>query len=180
MPSFVLPDAHGIPHRSGDCMGENGLLVVFACNHCPFVVHLADSLGKKALEWMDAGVRTLAIVSNDLEAYPQDGPEAMIAFAKRHGWEFPYLLDETQDVALAFGAACTPDFFLFDASGRLRYSGQFDDTRPKSDVPATGAVLHDEVTRMLEGSPTSPVWAPASGCSIKWKPDKQPLWWNLG
>lgn len=179
MPSFELPDAQGNFHRSDQCMGEAGLLVVFACNHCPFVVHLADSLGENAREWAQIGVATVALVSNDLVSYPQDGPELMLSFARRHQWEFPYLLDESQEIALAFGAACTPDFFLFDAAGRLHYSGQYDATRPRSCEAPDGADLHRAVLRMIAGE-VAMHGVPASGCSIKWKPENQPGWWNAG
>lgn len=179
MPSFTLPDAWGKPHASADLAGPGGLLVVFACNHCPYVVHLAGCLGRLAREWRALGVETVAITSNDLAAYPQDGPEPMKDFARAHGWDFPYLLDESQAVALAFGAACTPDFFLFDDCGRLAYAGQFDSTRPKSGTPPDGSDLDAALRRMRAGAPPQP-GRPASGCSIKWKPDRQPAWWNTG
>lgn len=179
MPAFALPDAWGDVHVSERLSGPKGCLVVFACNHCPYVVHLADVLGVMAAEYLGAGVATVAIVSNDLEAYPQDGPEPMKAFAAAHGWAFPYLIDETQEVALAFGAACTPDFFLFDAGGCLAYAGQFDGTRPSSKESPDGLDLREAVRRMLSGD-AMPDGVPASGCSIKWKPGKQPEWWNKG
>lgn len=179
LPPFDLPDAWGKWHASVDRMGTTGLLVVFACNHCPYVVHLADRLGQKAREWAAWGVETVAIVSNDLDRYPQDGPEAMKDFSQRHGWDFPYLIDATQDVALAFGAACTPDFFLFAVDGRLVYAGQFDDTRPSRGAMADGSDLDRAVRLMRSGQPCQP-GRPASGCNIKWKADKQPRWWNAG
>jgi hypothetical protein len=129
---------------------------------------------------MQDGIGTVAIVSNDLERYPQDGPAFMQPFAADHGWDFPYLIDESQDVALAYGAACTPDFFLFDAALRLAYAGQFDDTRPRSGLTAHGGDLREAARRMLEGEAPLARPYPSSGCNIKWKPGKQPDWWNVG
>jgi peroxiredoxin len=179
MPVFALPDAWGGMHSSGELLGEKGVLVVFVCNHCPYVVHLADVLGEMAAELLEMGVATVAINPNDLEAYPQDGPEPMKEFAAAHGWAFPYLIDGTQQVALAYGAACTPDFFLFDGGGRLAYAGQFDATRPRSGQPADGGDLREAARRMLSGEVIADA-VPASGCSIKWKPGNQPEWWNKG
>lgn len=173
-PDFALPDADGNTITLAQAQGENGLLVVFACNHCPFVVHLADLLGEYAREIAVLGVNTVAINSNDLEKYPQDGPEPMKTFARDRRWEFPYLIDESQEIAKAYGAACTPDFFLFDSAGRLFYAGQFDDTRPRSgDVPH-GGDLREAVRRMLAGESLLPRPYPSSGCNIKWKPGNEP------
>lgn len=131
-PEFSLPDADGKMVARAEVAGVGGLLVMFACNHCPFVIHLADAVGEFAREIAAQSVTTVAINSNDLEKYPQDGPEPMKAFATERGWDFPYLLDESQQVAHAYGAVCTPDFFLFNSSGKLFYAGQFDDSRPRS------------------------------------------------
>lgn len=179
MPRFRLPDATGKMHSSEDCLGQHGLLVVFACNHCPFVIHLAEKLGEKVRGWSERGVAAVAITSNDLEAYPQDGPEPMLEFAKEYHWEFPYLIDESQEVALAYGAACTPDFFLFDPEGKLFYAGQFDQTRPNSGKAPDGHDLEEAVSALLAGK-EAPRGVPASGCSIKWKEANQPQWWNAG
>jgi|LakMenEpi03Aug12_release.lakeMendotaPanAssembly.Ray.scaffolds.fasta_scaffold295606_2 peroxiredoxin len=179
-PGFSLPDAAGKIFTPSDCAGSAGLLVVFACNHCPFVIHLADALGEMAHEIAGLGVGTVAINSNDVVNYPQDGAEHMPAFAVRHGWTFPYLLDSTQETAIAYGAACTPDFFLFDAAGKLVYAGQFDDTRPRSDRPVHGGDLREAVRRLVAGEGPMPRQYPSSGCSIKWMPGKQPGWWNCG
>lgn len=179
-PDFCLPDAAGAPVSKAQATGPGGLLVVFACNHCPFVVHLATELGNMAREISSLGVGTVAIVSNDLDAYPQDGPAAMPAFAEAHGWDFPYLVDADQSVALAYGAACTPDFFLFDAAGCLFYAGQFDATRPRSGRQPDGADLRDAVRRMTSGEPPPEQPFPSSGCNIKWPPGRQPAWWNVG
>jgi peroxiredoxin len=173
-PDFTLSDLSGVPHRPDTlATGKRGLLVVFACNHCPYVIHLADALGRFAAEIAEKGIATVAIASNDIERYPQDGPDRMTAFAEAHGWEFPYLHDATQEVAHAYAAACTPDFYLFDAGLRLVYAGQFDDSRPgKGD--ATGSDLARAVANLLEGRDTPSPWYPSSGCNIKWRPGNEP------
>jgi peroxiredoxin len=173
-PDFSLPDADGRIFTRSEVAGSRGLLVVFACNHCPFVVHLADSLGKFASEIATQGVNTVAINSNDLERYPQDGPEPMKVFAAERGWEFPYLLDETQETAKAHGAVCTPDFFLFDADGKLFYTGQYDDSRPRGGLEPHGGDLREAVRRLLDGEEPLARPYPSSGCNIKWKPGNEP------
>jgi peroxiredoxin len=177
-PGFQLPDAAGMLHDLHQVRGNGGLLVVFACNHCPYVIHLAAALGNLAAEIEAEGVNTVAISPNDIERYPADGPQHMPGFAAAHGWHFPYLLDESQEVAKAYGAACTPDFFLFDHELRLYYAGQFDDSRPKSGTAATGADLRAAVTAMLAGEepPARPM--PSSGCNIKWKPGSEPPYFS--
>ncbi len=179
-PSFRLPDADGRMHALEELKGPAGTLVVFVCNHCPYVIHLAKPLQALAAEMAGHGITTVAITSNDVDAYPQDGPEHMKTFVREHGWTFPYLYDESQDVALAYGAACTPDFFLFNGQGGLFYTGQFDDSRPKNGKPADGRDLRDAIERLLacEGPPDGVF--PSSGCNIKWKPGRQPAWWDSG
>ncbi|MEI7911981.1 MAG: thioredoxin family protein [Verrucomicrobiota bacterium] len=179
-PDFSLRDADGNIVRRDEAAGPRGLLVVFACNHCPYVVHVADALGTlcRDLKTMDVG--TVAINSNDIALYPQDAAQPMKSFAAEHGWTFPYLLDETQEVAKAYGAACTPDFFLFDGAMRLFYAGQFDESRPHSGKSAQGGDLREALRRMLSGEPPPAAPRPASGCNIKWKPGNQPPWWNAG
>lgn len=179
-PDFSLPDAGGGSHTREQVMGPAGLLVVFACNHCPFVIHLADALGDLAREIAGSGVHTVAINPNDVERYPQDAAELMPAFAAEHGWDFPYLIDESQKTALAYGAACTPDFFLFDGLGRLFYAGQFDHSRPNSGVMADGGDLREAVRRMVNHEEPLVRPYPSSGCNIKWKPGRQPEWWDSG
>lgn len=169
-PDFALPDADGEIVTRTDAAGERGLLVVFACNHCPFVIHLADALGDFAREITAQGVNTVAINSNDIEKYPRDGPEEMKVFAAKRRWEFPYLIDASQEVAKAYGAECTPDFFLFDGSGSLFYAGQFDDSRPRGGQQAHGGDLREAVRRMLGGEAPLARPYPSSGCNIKWKP----------
>ncbi len=169
-PEFSLPDVFGKIVTRTDAAGPRGLLVVFACNHCPFVIHLADALGDFAREVSAQGVKTVAINSNDLEKYPQDGPEPMQVFAAERRWEFPYLIDSSQEVAKAYGAECTPDFFLFDGSESLFYAGQFDDSRPRGGLQAHGGDLREAVRRMLAGEAPLARPYPSSGCNIKWKP----------
>ena len=178
-PDFSLPDADGQLHSLEELSGNRGTLLVFACNHCPYVIHLARALGELALKSADYGVRTIVINSNDLDAYPQDGPEFMKSFAAENGWDFPYLIDESQEVAKAYGAACTPDFFLFDADLALYYAGQFDDSRPKNGSVATGADLQAAITALLAGEPAAATSYPSSGCNIKWKPGQEPQWYPL-
>jgi len=173
-PDFALPDPAGVLHRPATLVaGKHGLLVVFACNHCPYVVHLAGALGRLAGEIAEKGIATVAIASNDVARYPQDGPDRMPAFAEAHGWHFPYLHDATQEVAHAYAAACTPDFYLFDAGFRLVYAGQFDDSRPGKGSP-TGSDLARAVANLLEGRETPPPWYPSTGCNIKWRPGNEP------
>ena len=180
LPDIALPDFSGNLVTRAQVAGPQGLLVVFVCNHCPYVVHLADALGRLAREIKLAGVGTVAINSNDAEKHPQDCPALMADFARAHGWNFPYLVDESQQSALAYGAACTPDFFLCDASGNLFYAGQFDDTRPRSGEAAHGGDLREAVRRMIAGEAPLERPYPSSGCNIKWKPGNQPEWWNAG
>jgi peroxiredoxin len=177
-PAFHLPDAGGRLWSRDEVRGRNGLLVVFACNHCPYVIHLADALGAFAREISDQGVNTVAIMPNDFEKYPDDAPELMESFAAEHGWDFPYLLDESQEVAKAYSAACTPDFFLFDRDLKLAYAGQFDDSRPRSGLEAHGGDLGEAVRRMLAGEAPMARPYPSSGCNIKWKPGNEPEWFS--
>lgn len=177
-PDFSLPDADGRVVSYTDAAGPKGLLVVFACNHCPFVIHLADALGDLAREILPQGVHTVAINSNDTERYAEDAPVLMSAFAATHRWDFPYLVDESQAVAKAYAAACTPDFFLISGQGRLFYAGQFDDSRPRSGQAAHGGDLREAVRRMLAGEQPLARPYPSSGCNIKWKKGNEPEWWE--
>jgi peroxiredoxin len=180
VPDFTLPDSSGSLISRDSAAGPKGLLIVFACNHCPFVIHLARALGDVAREVAAQGVGTVAINSNDTQKYPQDAPELMAGFASQQGWDFPYLVDESQEVAKSFGAACTPDFFLCDSAGKLFYAGQFDDSRPRSGLDAHGGDLLEAVRRMLDGEEPLARPYPSSGCNIKWKPGNQPEWWDSG
>lgn len=166
-PEFRLPDAAGNEHASTDFAGTP-LLVMFICNHCPYVKHIADVLGTRTAQWMAAGVAVVGINSNDVENYPEDRPELMQLEAIERGYTFPYLFDETQAVARAFDAQCTPDFFLYDADHRLVYRGQFDDARPGNEAPVTGDDLDAAVTALLAGA-NVPQQLPSVGCNIKWK-----------
>jgi peroxiredoxin len=173
-PDFSLPDYDGRQHALQDMAAAPALLVAFICNHCPFVRHLRNEFAAFAREYRARGLAVVAINSNDLDAYPQDGPDAMRAEAAEFGYEFPYLVDATQAVAKAYHAACTPDFFLFDAQRRLVYRGQFDDSRPGNGRPVTGADLRAAVDRTLAGDVPSPDQSPSLGCNIKWRPGNEP------
>ncbi len=176
-PQFDLPDGSGQRrYRLTELLsGRDGLVVVFACNHCPFVKHLALHLGEFAADFAQRNIGFVAISSNDALAYPQDGPAEMVRFAEAHGWDFPYLYDERQDVAKSFFAACTPDFFLFNGKGELCYTGQYDGSRPGNASPVTGAELRAAIESTLRGVRIDPRRSrPSSGCNIKWKKGGEP------
>lgn len=174
-PVFSLPDATGTEVSLEDLIsGRNGILVAFVCNHCPFVVHLASALGSFAGEISEQGIATVAISSNDVANYPADSPDKMIEFATENNWKFPYLYDESQAVAKAYAAACTPDFYLFDSQLELTYAGQFDESRPGRGGEVTGDDLRNAVSDLLEGRSTAKPWYPSTGCNIKWKPGEAP------
>lgn len=154
--------------------GSPGLLVMFICNHCPFVKHVADELARLGAEYQAKGISVVAISSNNVEEYPADSPEQMVAEAEARGYTFPYLYDETQEVAKAYQAACTPDFFVFDQDRRLYYRGQLDASRPESGVPVTGADLRGALDALLAGKPAPEKQTPSIGCNIKWKPGGEP------
>jgi peroxiredoxin len=178
VPELELPDAAGTRHGTKDVADAPGLLVAFVCNHCPYVIHVAKDLGRLAGDWMAQGLAVLAVNSNDAGSYPADAPDRMPAFAAANGWTFPYLVDETQEVALAYRAACTPDFFLFDGDRRLAYRGRLDASRPNSGVPVTGDELGAAVDAVLHGSPAPTDQLPSMGCNIKWKAGNQPDWFG--
>lgn len=174
-PEFSLPDGNGETHSLESLLaGKNGLIVAFVCNHCPFVVHLAESFGQFAAEMAAKGIQTVAINANDVENYPADAPDKMVEFASANGWNFPYLYDESQSVAKAYAAACTPDFYLFDAEGKLTYAGQYDDSRPGRGGEISGTDLRGAVQDLLSENPTAEPWYPSTGCNIKWKPGGAP------
>ena len=177
-PDFALPDFDGRRHALGDFAAAPALLVVFICSHCPFVRHLRSGLAAFAREYQPRGLAVIAINSNDIAAYPQDGPDAMRAEAAELGYVFPYLLDESQSVAKAYRAACTPDFFLFDGNRRLVYRGQFDDSRPGNDRPVTGADLRAAADAVLAGRAPADEQFPSLGCNIKWRPGNAPAWYG--
>ncbi len=177
-PPFRLPDTHGKLISRDDFQEAKGLLVIFMCNHCPYVIHLRQALAAFALEYQPKGLAVVGINSNDAANYPDDSPEKMAVEAADAGYTFPYLFDETQAVAKAYQAACTPDFFLFENSGhgdmKLAYRGQFDDSRPNSDVPVTGRDLRSAVDALLANHPIAADQKPSMGCNIKWKPGQEP------
>lgn len=172
-PEFNLPNIDGQMVSSADFAGRP-LLVMFICNHCPFVVHVREALSAFAREYREKGIGIVAISSNSVRSHPMDGPEQMRAEHARAGYTFPYLYDESQDVAKAYRAACTPDFFLFDKSHKLVYRGQFDDSRPQSGIPVTGADLRRACDALLAGDPIVPNQKPSIGCNIKWHPGQEP------
>jgi peroxiredoxin len=167
-PAFRVADLDGRVRTLEDFAGERGLLVAFICNHCPFVKHMRSEFARFAREYQPRGIAVVAINANDVESYPQDGPAGMAEEARGAGYTFPYLLDETQAVAKAYHAACTPDLFLFDGDRKLVYRGQFDDSRPGRGTP-TGADLRAACDALLAGTAISPQQKPSIGCNIKWK-----------
>jgi peroxiredoxin len=175
-PDFCLPDAAAGGKEVGlsDFAAAPALLVAFLCNHCPFVQHVAGELAALSRDLPASGVAMVAISSNDVAAYPADSPEAMAEEAARQGWAFPYLYDESQAVAQAYRAACTPDFFLFDADRKLVYRGQLDASRPGNGLPVTGSDLRAAVDAVLAGRPCPEDQRPSLGCNIKWKPGNEP------
>ena len=173
-PDFSLPNVDGKTVSLADFQGKNGLLVVFMCNHCPFVIHVRPHLAAFAKEYAAKGLGIVGISSNDVTEYPQDGPEAMKAEHASAGYVFPYLYDATQSVAKAYRAACTPDFFLFDRDHRLVYRGQFDSSRPKTDIPVTGSDLRAAADALLAGMPIVADQMPSIGCNIKWEAGSEP------
>jgi thiol-disulfide isomerase/thioredoxin len=148
------------------------------CNHCPFVKHIASELARLAKEYQDRGVAIVGINSNDVDSYPEDSPDQMRHEVEQRGYTFPYLYDETQEVAKAYRAACTPDFFLFDKQQRLVYRGQLDSSRPGSDIPLTGEDLRAALDEVLEERPVSQDQKPSIGCNIKWKDGSEPDYFN--
>jgi thiol-disulfide isomerase/thioredoxin len=179
VPEFQLKDAvSGDQVTGGDFAGRPALLVMFICNHCPFVKHVLEELGRLGADYLPEGVGIVAINSNDVRLYPQDGPERMRELARREGWGFPFLLDEEQEVAKAFRAACTPDFFLFDGDGRLAYRGQLDDSRPGNGRPVTGRDLRAALDAVLDGRAVSKPQVPSVGCNIKWTPGNEPEYYG--
>ncbi|WP_394749885.1 thioredoxin family protein [Spongiimicrobium salis] len=149
--------------------GEKGTLVAFICNHCPFVIHINPEFSSLAKTYQEQGIGVIAISSNDVENYPQDAPHLMKEVAQQEGYTFPYLYDETQEVARSYDAACTPDFYLFDKDLTLVYRGQLDDSRPGNGIPVTGMDLRKAMDALLHGTPVSNEQKPSIGCNIKWK-----------
>lgn len=166
-PDFLLPDTRTNTQVDREDFNGNPLLVVFMCNHCPFVVHLLESLAERTQKFSEQGVSCVAISANDVQSYPQDGPEKMAELAKQYDFSFPYLYDESQTVAKAFAAVCTPEFYLFDENHALYYHGQWDSTRPGQGV-ANGEDVATAVAHLLDDKPAPNEVRAAVGCSIKW------------
>ena len=173
-PPFRLPDTQGRLISLGDFAHAPALLVIFMCNHCPYVKHLRGALADFAREYQKKGLAIVAINANDAEKYPGDSPEKMVDEVAEAGYVFPYLYDETQAVAKAYRAACTPDFFLFDKHAKLVYRGQFDDSRPGNAAPVTGKDLRTAVDAVLAGKTPEAEQTPSLGCNIKWKAGQEP------
>lgn len=174
-PAFSLPDvSSGRTVTIDELKGSRALLVMFICNHCPFVKHIRAGIAKLASDYRPRGVAVVAISSNDPHRYPEDGPAEMAREVIAAEYTFPYLFDEQQDVAKAYRAACTPDFFLFDSGRRLIYRGQFDDSRPGNGLPVTGEDLRDAIDAVLEGRQVPPDQYPSIGCNIKWRAGAEP------
>ena len=180
-PSNMLPLGTVAPHfelidtisdsllKLEELKGRHGTVIMFICNHCPFVIHVNEQLVKMANDYNDKGIRFIAISSNDAVKYPQDGPENMKVHAKKEKYPFPYLYDETQQVAIAYDAACTPDLFVFDAQLKLIYRGQLDDSRPGNGLPVTGNDLRHALDCLIKNKENTMLQKPSIGCNIKWK-----------
>jgi peroxiredoxin len=177
-PDFRLPDTSGKIVSSADFQDAPALLVIFMCNHCPYVKHVRHELAELADEFQARRVAVVGINSNDAANNPDDSPAKMVEEVKNIGYTFPYLYDGTQAVAKAYRAACTPDLYLFDRQRRLVYRGQFDDSRPGSDVPVTGKDLREALDAVLAGKRVSPNQKPSIGCNIKWKPGNEPEYFD--
>ena len=170
-PDFTLPDpVHGGTKSLQTLKSDKGTVIMFICNHCPFVKHIRPALVPLAGKYMEKGIAFVAINANDAANYPDDSPEGMKETAREYGYPFVYLYDETQEMAKAYHAACTPDLYLFDGELKLVYRGQFDDSRPGSDIPLTGQDLASALDSLLRGKPVSQDQKPSTGCNIKWKP----------
>lgn len=175
VPDFSLPEpATGKTVSLGDFRQSSALLVIFMCNHCPYVKHIRQALAEFSREYMPKGLGVVGISSNDVTGFPEDGPDEMIEEVRQARYPFPYLYDETQAVAKAYMAACTPDIFLFDAERKLVYRGQFDDSRPGNKIPVTGSSLRAAVEAVLSGQAVTVEQIPSVGCNIKWKPGNEP------
>jgi len=175
-PAFKLPDAAGAMHSLDDAAGSKAYLVMFICNHCPFVIHVADELARLGRECQAKNVAVFAINSNDTKNYPADGAEKMQQEAVRRGYTFPYLLDADQGVAKSYRAACTPDFYLFDADHLLVYRGQLDGSRPGNGVAVDGRDLRGAIDALLSGRPPAAKQLPSVGCNIKWIVGNEPAY----
>ncbi len=172
-PDFNLPDTiSGNMFSLAEIRGKSATMIIFICNHCPFVKHIATALAELARDYANTDIGIVAISPNDADTYPEDSPDNMKLFAKENDFIFPYLYDETQETARAYGAACTPDIFIYDADMRLAYRGQLDDSRPTNGQPVTGADVRNALDALLAGQSITKNQIPSIGCSIKWKGKK--------
>ncbi|MCX8064597.1 MAG: thioredoxin family protein [Candidatus Hydrogenedentes bacterium] len=171
---FELPDPTGKIYKLSNLKGEKGTLIIFMCNHCPFVKHVIREIVNIANDYVRKGIAVVGINSNDTQKYPEDSPQNMIEFIKHEEIPFPYLIDETQEVAKLYKAACTPDFFLFDSELRLFYRGQLDSSRPGNNIPVSGEDLRNALESLLSGKSPPANQKPSMGCNIKWKPGNEP------
>ena len=177
-PSFSLYDPEGNLFTLDNSSKSNAFLVMFICNHCPFVHHIRKELARLANDYIKRDVSIIAINSNDYETHPGDSPEKMKDEIMEWGYNFPYLVDEDQSVAIAYQASCTPDFFLFDSQQQLVYRGQLDGGRPSNDIPVNGRDIRAALDTLLAGDDVSEEQVPSVGCNIKWKPNNSPEWFN--
>lgn len=177
-PPFSLMNVDGREVSLSDFSDARALLVIFMCNHCPYVKHVASEIQRVAMDYMPQGVAVVGINSNDASTHPGDSPEQMVHEAEQRGYPFPYLFDEDQTVAKAYGAACTPDFFLFDKNQHLAYRGQLDGSRPKNDTPLTGSDLRAALDAVLSGKEIPQPQRPSIGCNIKWKEGNEPEYFD--
>lgn len=169
-PDFFLPDTNSNGYKSfTDIKGEHGTVIMFICNHCPFVLHVIDEVIRVANDYRVQGIGFIAISSNDILNYPEDAPDKMTEFAFNNKFSFPYLYDETQETAKNYDAACTPDFFLFNARNKLIYRGQLDDSRPQNGIPTNANDLRGAIDSLLYNRIVNPIQKPSIGCNIKWK-----------
>jgi peroxiredoxin len=173
-PYFNLPDFTGKTFSLTDFKGSSALLVIFMCCHCPYVIHVREGMVQMIKDYQAKGVAVVGINANDIENYPQDGPEHMAADAREYHYTFPFLLDESQEVAMAYKAACTPDFFLFDRDQKLVYRGRMDGSRPENNLPVTGNELRAVMDAVLANQEVPRDQKPSLGCNIKWKPGNEP------
>jgi peroxiredoxin len=178
-PAFSLPDADGTAHSLDEAGTADAWLVMFICNHCPFVKHVREELAKLGREYSPRNVGVFAINSNDFDRHPDDSPAKMQEEARRWGYSFPYLVDRDQSVAKAYRAACTPDFFVFDGDRKLVYRGQLDDSRPSNGKAVTGRDVRAALGAILEAKPVSGEQLPSIGCNIKWRPGNEPDYFRL-
>ena len=177
-PEFALPDTSGSLVSLSDFSDAPALVVAFICNHCPFVVHIREALSEFGRVYQEQGVAIVAINSNDVTTHPDDSPEKMAEELASAGYTFAYLYDETQSVAQAYRAACTPDFFVFDGDQQLVYRGQFDDSRPESEIPVTGSDLRAACDAVLGSQPVAEAQRPSLGCNIKWRDGNSPVYFT--